>query len=208
MNPELTLSLAFLTGLAGAGHCWVMCGPMVGGLFLAGAGSATRLAHFAYHAGRILAYTLLGGLAALLGQALVLTGGVGRAQGLLYVLAGLLVILAGARVAGWLPLPKTMQDRAPRWSLAGFINGLLPCSLVFSLSLKAATAPDPFTGAAWLFAFGLGTVPAMALAAVLAHGLGIQSLVWLRRSSGLLVMLLGGQAVWAGARFFSVMLHL
>ncbi len=206
--PELTLSLAFLAGLAGAGHCWVMCGPVAGGLFLAGARGAQAGSHLGYHAGRILAYTLVGGLAAFLGQAVVLTGGVGRGQGLLYVLAGVLVMLAGARAAGWLPLPAAMQDRAPRWSLAGFLNGLLPCSLVFSLALKAATAPDPLTGAMWLLAFGLGTVPAMALVALLAQGLGRQSLVWLRRLAGGAVMLLGVQAVWAGGRFFSVMLHL
>lgn len=209
MASELTLSLAFLAGLAGAGHCWVMCGPVVAGLFLAGAGKANLLAHLQYHGGRILVYTLLGGLAASLGQAIVLTGHVGRSQGLLYVLAGLLVILAGARVAGWLPLPRVLLGgRWPAWPWAGLFNGLLPCSLVFSLTLKAATAPDPFTGAAWLFAFGLGTVPAMAVAALVAQGLGRQGLVWLRRISGGLVMLLGIQAAWAGAKFFHVMLHL
>ncbi len=212
MNPEplseLTLPLAFLAGLAGAGHCWVMCGPVAGGLFLAGARVGLILPHLGYHAGRVLAYTLVGGLAAFLGQAVVLTGGVGRVQGVLYIVAGLLVILAGARAAGWVSMPRVVPGGMSRWSLAGFLNGLLPCSLVFSLSLKAATAPDPLTGAAWLLAFGLGTVPAMALVALLAQGLGRQSLVWLRWLAGGAVMLLGLQAVWAGGRFFSVMLHL
>jgi uncharacterized protein len=84
----------------------------------------------------------------------------------------------------------------------------MPCALVFSVTLKAATAPSVATGAAWLFAFGLGTVPAMALAAGLAHWLGAQALVWLRRAAGLLVIGLGLQAIWAGYKFFQVMLHL
>lgn len=208
MNADLTLPLAFLAGLAGAGHCWTMCGGLAGGLFLSGAGRAWGVPHLAYHAGRVAAYTLLGALAAAVGQAVVLTGGVGRAQGALYLVAGVLVILAGARVAGWLPLPSFLAGVSPPWPLAGFLNGLMPCALVFSLAIKAASAPSVWTGAAWLFAFGLGTVPAMALAAALADGLGRQSLRWLRRAAGLLVMLLGLQAVWAGARFFHVMLHL
>jgi len=208
MNTELTLPLAFLAGLAGAGHCWAMCGGLVGGSFLAGGGGQRLYPHLAYHGGRVLAYTLLGALAAALGQAIVLTGGAGRAQGVLYFVAGVLVLLAGARVAGWLPLPASLAGASPPWPLAGFLNGLMPCALVFSLTLKAATAPSIAAGAAWLFAFGLGTVPAMLLAGVLAHWLGGQSRIWLRRAAGLLVMALGLQAVLAGAKFFHVMLHL
>jgi len=227
MDSELTLPLAFLAGLAGAGHCWAMCGGLVGGLFLS-AGRPRLYPHLAYHGGRVLAYTLLGALAAGIGQAIVLTGGVGRVQGVLYVVAGVLVVLAGARVAGF-PQPAWMRRRlgkaagvpningracvghaalCPTYGVPGFLNGLMPCALVFSLTLKAATAPTVATGAAWLFAFGLGTVPAMALAAVSAHWLGGQSLVWLRRAAGLLVIVLGLQAVWSGAKFFHVMLHL
>ena len=209
METELTLPLAFLAGLAGAGHCWTMCGSVVGAVFLVGGGQRLY-PHFAYHGSRVLTYTLLGALAAGIGHAVVLTGGAGRAQGLLYIGAGMLVVLAGARVAGLLPLPALLAGKSPRWPwpVAGFLNGLMPCALVFSLTLKAATAPSIATGAAWLFAFGLGTVPAMLLAGSLAHWLGAQSLLWLRRAAGLLVMALGLQAVLAGVRFFNVMLHL
>ncbi len=254
MDAELTLPLAFLAGLAGAGHCWTMCGGLVGGAFLglgcrrdARATSAQRqaLPHLAYHGGRVLAYTLIGALAAGIGQAIVLTGGIGRAQGALYVVAGVGVVLVGALAMrrdvdvgcarkGHAGLVSAEAQRLrcaartgscsaeagvsgtgllaraahPTFVLAGFLNGLMPCALVFSLALKAATAPSVATGAAWLFAFGLGTVPAMALAGGLAHWLGGQSLLWLRRVGGLLIVALGAQAVWAGAQFFNVMLHL
>ncbi len=217
MDAELTLPLAFLAGLAGAGHCWTMCGGLAGGLFLGAGGERVPARHLAYHAGRVLAYTLLGALAAGLGQAIVLTGGVGRAQGALYIVAGVGVILAGALAlrrdagcAGATCAPPPLSSRRDRaaFAFAGFLNGLMPCALVFSLTLKAATAASIATGAAWLFAFGLGTVPAMALAAGLAHRLGCQSLLWLRRVGGLLIIALGAQAVWSGGKFFQVMLHL
>jgi uncharacterized protein len=225
MEAELTLSLAFLAGLAGAGHCWAMCGGLVGGLFVrrgcAGGGcqpGGLMLPHLGYHAGRVLAYTLLGALAAGIGQAIVLTGEVGLAQAVLYVVAGGLVVLSGAlamrasvgcaaRSIGG-SIESVRMAHPTTYGLAGFLNGLMPCALVFSVTLKAATAPSVGTGAAWLFAFGLGTVPAMALAAGLAHWLGAQALVWLRRVAGLLVIGLGLQAIWAGYKFFQVMLHL
>jgi sulfite exporter TauE/SafE len=226
MDAELTLSLAFLAGLAGAGHCWAMCGGLVGGLFVgrgcAGGGCQPLvpllLPHLGYHAGRVLAYTLLGALAAAIGQAIVLTGEVGLAQAVLYVVAGGLVVLSGAlamrasvgcamRTIGG--TNASVRAAHPTFfALAGFLNGLMPCALVFSLTLKASTAPSIATGAAWLFAFGLGTVPAMALAGALAHWLGAQALVWLRRAAGLLIIGLGLQAIWSGAKFFQVMLHL
>ena len=213
MGDELTLPLAFMAGLAGAGHCWTMCGGLVGGLFVgrcAGCGSRGKqklLPHFGYHAGRVLAYTLLGGLAAGIGQAIVLTGEVGLAQAVLYIVAGLGVVLAGAWML-YSPTPHVFPGGGKSFAMAGFLNGLMPCALVFSLTLKAATAPSIATGAAWLFVFGLGTVPAMALASGLAHWLGAQALLWLRRATGLLVIGLGLQAIWAGYKFFQVMLHL
>ncbi|MDD5390461.1 MAG: sulfite exporter TauE/SafE family protein [Gallionellaceae bacterium] len=230
MDAELTLPLAFLAGLAGAGHCWTMCGGLVGGAFLglggrqdARATSVPRqtLPHLAYHGGRVLAYTLIGALAAGIGQAIVLTGGIGRAQGALYVVAGVGVVLAGVlamrRDVGFIARGEGCGAACAAHpartipaihAVAGFLNGLMPCALVFSLALKAATAPSVATGAAWLFAFGLGTVPAMALAGGLARWLGGQALLWLRRAGGLLIMALGLQAVVAGAKFFNVMLHL
>ena len=217
MDAELTLSLAFFAGLAGAGHCLGMCGGLVGGAFVGGVGGMgfahaqpilrpLRNGHLAYHAARVLAYTLIGALAAGIGQALVLTGGVGRAQGLLYIVAGALVVWAGFN-AMRRPVGCASQ-RLAHPPVAGFFNGLMPCSLVFSLALKAATAPSIVTGAAWLFAFGLGTVPAMLAAGVLAQWLGTQGGVWLRRAGGLAVVSLGIEAIWAGAQFFQVMLHL
>lgn len=249
VDTELTFALAFFAGLAGAGHCWSMCGGFAGGLFLAGrgecggkcgsecggnrAGKFGWFPHLAYHGGRVMAYTLIGAVAATMGRAVILTGGAGRVQGGLYIAAGCLVVLAGARVAGgslarWRETagnriwqrevsraaitPSISRPIAPLrrflWPLAGFLNGFMPCALVFSLALKASSAPSVATGAAWLFAFGLGTVPAMALATALAHGLGRVSLGWLRTSAGLLVIAMGLQAVWAGSKFLNVMLHL
>ena len=59
MNAELTLIMAFATGLFGAGHCLGMCGGLAGGYFLQRGQPATLLTQLGYHASRLAVYGLL-----------------------------------------------------------------------------------------------------------------------------------------------------
>ena len=56
---DLSLLSTFFLGLTGTGHCIGMCGPLV----VAIPGQAKKFsAHFLYHGGRTLTYTLVGGI--------------------------------------------------------------------------------------------------------------------------------------------------
>ena len=224
MDNELTLTLAFLAGLGGAGHCLGMCGAFAGasGLTCAGRGASWSVrAQAAYHLARITAYTLLGALAAGIGSTLVLGGRMGLAQSALYVAAGLWVIfiglralylpfLPGAQVARWsvaLSCHPLIAAGLPRYALAGWLNGWMPCALVFSLTVKAVSAPSIAHGAAWLLVFGLGTLPAMVGAGAVARW-SSDSGPWPKRVAGIAVVLLGVKSVITGIDFFLVMRHL
>jgi sulfite exporter TauE/SafE len=224
MDTELTMTLAFFAGLGGAGHCLGMCGAFAGasGLTCAGRSAPSTIrALAAYHLARIAAYTLIGALAAAIGSTLVLDGRMGLAQSVLYIAAGLWVILIGLRALylPWLPGPQVARGPVvisrhrlivpglPRHALAGWLNGWMPCALVFSLAVKAATAPSIGHGAAWLLAFGLGTLSAMASASALARWL-TEAGTWPKRIAGIAVVLLGVQSVITGIDFFLVMRHL
>ncbi len=80
----------------------------------------------------------------------------------------------------------------PRALLLGGLWGWLPCGLVYSTLLWAASQGDALRSAALMFAFGLGTLPVL-----LATGLAAERLVGLLRkrgvrvAGGLLVMLFG-----------------
>jgi len=41
------------------------------------------------------------------------------------------------------------------------VNGFLPCGLVYAGLAGAVTSGSPFTGALYMFLFGLGTIPAL-----------------------------------------------
>lgn len=211
-------SAAFLAGLFGSAHCVGMCGG-ISGLFavkLEVASLSRRLGlALAYNAGRLLGYAVLGFLVAGIGRTIagvipMLAGPVRLASGLLIVLVGLQIAFdwrllgflerGGATV--WQRIAPSARGLLPATSVPravglGFLWGWLPCGLVYSALLIAATSGDALNGAALMTVFGLGTLPAMLLT-----GLGAAQLhawlakAWARRGAGLLVVVLGLVTLW------------
>lgn len=218
MSTDLTILLAFTTGIAGALHCLGMCTGIAGGLFARR--ERTGLTPIlTYHGARILTYTALGVAGAAIGRVLVLTGVMGKAQGLLMMLAGLLIVLAGLRLAWKRPLrpvepgggvavalPSPPGPRRLLWApAAGVLNGLIPCSLVFSVAVKAAASADPLRAGALMLAFGLGTLPTMAAVSLAGAAIGARTRALVARLAGILVMALGLWTLYQGYGFFHVM---
>jgi len=191
---DLTLISAFALGLAGSGHCLGMCGGIAAALNLGGQRSLPVT--LSYHSGRILSYTLLGGLLGLIAGSIDL---VAWTIALRY-LAGILLIAMGLSVANWWqgmqwleragstlwrPVQRyssrLLPIRNPAQGLAlGLCWGLMPCGLIYSALAWSATSQDALTAARLMFFFGLGTLPAM-----LAVSLGADRLQGFLRRRGL-----------------------
>ncbi|TFF35718.1 sulfite exporter TauE/SafE family protein [Pseudomonas sp. RIT623] len=207
--PELIplLGSALVLGLLGGGHCLGMCGGLMGALTLAippeQRGKRLRLL-LAYNLGRILSYASAGLLLGLAGVALASSP---LAIGL-RVLAALLLIAMGLYLAGWWSglthiealgrgLWRHVQPLAtrllpvsslPRALLLGALWGWLPCGLVYSTLLWAASQGDALHSAALMLAFGVGTWPVL-----LATGLAAERVSKLLRKRG--VRMAGGVLV-------------
>ena len=183
MNPETAslttavLTTAFMTGLLGSGHCFGMCGGIAAGL---GALSRRRaiVPALQFNLARLGSYMVLGLIAA------AILGGLGelkQAGRYFRMITAALIFLIGLRFlfdfrgadvierggAGlWKKLqPLALkagqrQDGIGRLSL-GLLWGLIPCGLVYTVLMTAASTADPVSGAATMLAFGLGTLPAM-----------------------------------------------
>ncbi|KIU49958.1 MULTISPECIES: sulfite exporter TauE/SafE family protein [Pseudomonas] len=205
------LSSALILGLLGGGHCLGMCGGLMGALTLA-IPKAQRSRRFqlllAYNLGRILSYAAAGLLLGLAGWAVA---GGPLATGM-RVLAALLLISMGLYLAGWWSgltrieslgrgLWRHIQPVAnrllpvsslPRALLLGALWGWLPCGLVYSTLLWAASQGNATHSALLMLAFGLGTWPVL-----LATGLAAERTSALLRkrgvrvTGGLLVILFG-----------------
>lgn len=178
------LVTAFTAGILGSGHCFGMCGGIAGGFgALAGpAGGGSRFVPaLLFNGGRVASYAILGAVTALL------LGGAGqmldipRWARILRVVTALMILLIGLRFllnVRWLdPLEKAgagvwnrVRPLAARLSgsqgagsrlLLGLCWGLIPCGLVYSVLLTAASTGKFIEGASVMLAFGLGTLPSM-----------------------------------------------
>jgi sulfite exporter TauE/SafE len=192
---QLSLWAALVAGFAGSGHCLAMCGGIAGALAMRGhanstgrPGTGARLATaLAYNVARVASYALAGGLAGLLGQALLRSFDVAPLSLALRVLAGAVMVAAAGRLLfGWrlldpleaagarlwrVVLPWASPRGANRGGIGGAIAlglawGWLPCGLTYSMLLLAATTASVTTGALVMAAFGVGTLPAMVSATV------------------------------------------
>jgi len=205
------LAAAFVTGLLGSAHCLGMCGGL-SGLFAINASVASLRVQvpraFAYNAGRVLSYALLGIVVASVGQTVVnaapkFAAPVRFASGLLIVIVGLQVAFgwrflapvekAGAKIwnriapaaKGFLPVTSV-----PKALGLGLLWGWLPCGLVYSVLLLAATTANGINGGLVMIAFGIGTMPAMLMTGLSASKLS-QFMSRKRLGAGLLIVLIG-----------------
>jgi sulfite exporter TauE/SafE len=131
------------------------------------------------------------------------------AQAVLAVVAGVLMVLAGLQLLGWLhafPVgslfgPGSLYDRAARAVanarspaapfVMGSLTGLLPCPLVYAF-LAAALGAGSLLGAMGTMAIlGLASMPALVLVVVLGAILGPALRVTMVRAAGVVVVLLG-----------------
>ena len=202
---------ALILGLLGGGHCLGMCGGLMGALTLAippeQRGRRLQLL-LAYNLGRILSYATAGLLFGLAGWAVASS----PAAMLLRIVAGLLLISMGLYLGGWWSgltriealgrgLWRHIQPVAsrllpvsslPRALLLGALWGWLPCGLVYSTLLWAASQGDAVDSGLLMLAFCLGTWPVL-----LATGMAAERLTALlrrrgvRMAGGLLVILFG-----------------
>ncbi len=202
---------AFVTGLLGSAHCIGMCAG-ISGLFAVNQSVASLRRDIpmavTYNVGRVVSYAIIGVIVATLGKTFVdaipkLAAPVRLASGLLIVLIGLQVAFnwrflaplekAGARI--WSRIAPTAKGLLPVTSIPkalglGLLWGWLPCGLVYSVLLIAATTADPLGGGLVMMAFGIGTMPAMIATGVSASKLS-QFMSRKRLGAGLLIILIG-----------------
>lgn len=207
------LTTALLAGLLGSAHCLGMCGGISGLFALHSSARGLRRQlpmALAYNAGRLASYTLLGCAAGVLGGRVA--GLTPAAAGPVRLVAGAVIILIGLQIAFDLRVLGILErmggvvwsrisplagrllpvNSLPRALGLGLLWGLLPCGLVYSVLLVAASSARLTDGALIMLAFGIGTAPAMLLT-----GLGAARLSQLmqdrrtRLGAGLLIVLLG-----------------
>ena len=167
--------LAFFMGLFGSIHCAVMCGPLLIALQADSRVSWLQtLNKVLYQFGRILTYTLVGAVLGIFGNVAVMQGWqqtFSIITGIFLIIIGLIYCLGSksTKVAQWQtkmiqPFAKMMGKwlyRPGGSFIAGILNGLLPCGMVYMAIASSINADGVLASAQFMLLFGLGTLPLM-----------------------------------------------
>ena len=198
---------ALLLGLAGSLHCLGMCGPLA----LALPGGNRRwgtlfLSRMLYNAGRIFTYTIIGLVMGALGHFVMFAG----FQQVLSLVIGacLLLALLFYRHAGFLQhlvggvqkhVARLLQIQHPGVLLPiGFLNGLLPCGLVYAAAAASVVQGGVLAGGMFMFVFGLGTLPMMLAVSLAPRIFGMHRLPWAQKALPVALLVTGSLLLLRG----------
>lgn len=215
-----------LSGFLGSlGHCAGMCGPLVLmlNLQLKHRGTAALSAHAWYHGARITVYGLLGMVAGTIGSLFGLDQHLRSIAGPISLILGVGIVFFGLHYLGWISLGplegagawwnRAMNRTLRRSGLSGIVmlgvlNGLLPCGLVYTALLVAASTGQALSGAVGMLLFGGATIPALLVIGMGASLLNTRGRHVLARAAGVLMLLVGLQLGLRGLAAFTLLPHL
>jgi sulfite exporter TauE/SafE len=176
---------AFLIGLFGSFHCIGMCGPIALALPVQQDNRFTLVfGRILYNVGRAITYAAIGVVFGLLGQSLSLAG----FQQTISIIAGVLILLMvflPTKYSQQLYLLKPAygftnflkrkfgallkKKSVTSVFFIGLLNGFLPCGLVYIAVAGAIASGGYIEGAAYMFIFGIGTLPIMLAVSLLGN---------------------------------------
>ena len=231
MNTTIPLTL-LLMGLTGGLHCAAMCG----GLVVASERASTEHVllparqlfqnQLQLQGARVLSYTILGGIAGLIGAG-VWAASARPVQLSLFTLGNLVLVAVGL----WMILQQVLSPRWLSWQQkwlggswvgrgltrltqpllsrllpfntfpkrlgAGLLWGLLPCGLVYSALSLAFLSATAWEGALAMLAFGLGTLPHMLFAGHTLRWVSQRTNQrWFHLAAGTLLLLFAAYGFW------------
>lgn len=168
-----------------------MCGPIAFSLGISPKnkfGFTTK--NLTYQFGRVTTYTTLGAILGLIGFGVSFAGmqqPLSIAVGVMMILMALLPKNLGSDNLGYKPFANLMLKlkmalgkliRKRNYSslyFTGLLNGLLPCGAVYAALTGSIAMGSVAGGAAFMFMFGLGTIPLMFAAVMMGNVITLQT---------------------------------
>lgn len=208
LGHDADFGVLLLLGALTSFHCLGMCGGIAISQTLReqstvkGKGlSVWLLPSLLYNAGRVLAYTTVGGIAGGLGQAINLTG---IWKGVIPLCGGLFMIVMGINLLGIFPVFRRLVPRMPYFAakkiqgtnhygpfFIGLLSGLMPCGPLQIAQLYALGTGNAIYGALSMLAFSVGTVP-------LLLSFGAISTLISKKHTGLILKISAGLVIVLG----------
>ncbi|MCR5090124.1 MAG: sulfite exporter TauE/SafE family protein [Oscillospiraceae bacterium] len=204
IEASLDLGMLFVIGLLTSVHCIAMCGGinLTQSTMAAKGGAGVVRSNLAYNIGRVISYTVIGGIVGGIGSVVSFSGAL---KGAVTVAVGIIMIVMALSMLGVfrplrklsLHLPaglyrKLSGSAAGRSSLViGLLNGLMPCGPLQSMQIYALSTGSIIRGALSMLLFSLGTVPLMLGLGVFSGGLNRKRAGIMLTVSAILVFVMG-----------------
>ncbi|NLM36094.1 MAG: heavy metal transport/detoxification protein [Clostridiales bacterium] len=194
-------AVLFVVGLFTSIHCVGMCGALMLSQSLSKdseGGIDSIKPALVYNLGRVVSYTILGGLIGAFGSVFSLSY---KGKAAIQIFAGTFMLIMGLNMVGFkafrrfqIRLPYSackVKSKSDSAFIVGLLNGLMPCGPLQTMQLFALGTGSALKGALSMLMFSLGTVPLMltfgALSGVLSQGHTKRIL----KLSGILIIVLG-----------------
>lgn len=171
---------AFILGLLGSFHCVGMCGPIAFMLPVDRTNTYKKIGQIAiYHFGRLIAYASIGLIFGFIGKGLFIFGFQQQLSIFIGVLMIFVVIIPQKTFHKYnfskpiykiifkvkLALGHALKKKtADTFLTIGFLNGFLPCGLVYMALFAAIASGHALGGGIYMVVFGFGTMPLMTTA--------------------------------------------
>ncbi len=212
--------MLFAVGLLTSAHCVAMCG----GINLSqcvpnrishdktpsgGRAVSTLKPSILYNSGRVISYTVIGGIVGALGSAVSFSS---AGKGFVTLAAGIFMVVMGLNMLNVFPWLRRFNPRMPKIFAAkideqkssgggrpfyvGLLNGLMPCGPLQAMQLYALSTGDPGKGALSMLVFSLGTVPLM-------FGRGALSSLLTKKYTAKMMTVSAGLVILLGVVMFS-----
>ena len=208
INQGMSYGFLFIVGLLTGFHCIAMCGGFVIGFTARDAQESqkTTLSPVIYGLGKIVSYTVIGGIFGWLGSIIAFTPLI---RGIVGITAGVLLVIYGINLMNFIPWLRRLWIKPPKFVLnwmeknnqksspirplvVGLLNGLMiACGPLQAIYILAAGTGNALEGAKLLFIFALGTLPVMIGFGYLTTLISHKMTGRLFKISGVLVLLLG-----------------
>jgi sulfite exporter TauE/SafE/copper chaperone CopZ len=171
--------MLFVIGLLTSLHCVAMCGGInlsqcvtKSEVPLTEKKAANLRPSFLYNFGRVISYTVIGGIVGAIGSVVAFSG---VAKGIVAIVAGIFMVIMALNMLGIFPWLRRLNPQIPKiltWKInkekhnnsplyVGLLSGLMPCGPLQAMQIYALSTGSPIKGAISMLLFSLGTLPLM-----------------------------------------------
>ena len=201
INNNITYGMLFITGLLTSIHCISMCGAINLMTTFNRENKVNLKRPILYNLGRLISYTLLGGIVGLIGSIISVNETI---NGLIIITASVIMLLMSLSMLNIIKfkLPKFIKFKnnikTSNSFIVGLLNGFMPCGPLQAMQVYALSTGSFIKGSLSMFLFCLGTIPLMLGVGVIFNIVKGRTRIILNKIASVLILLLSLAMLFRG----------